>query len=184
MADLIAAPVGFPACRAVDRCTALTIRHAAGDQSAREAVHRLGLTWPDAPGTLTGADPWLAWRSPSEVIALGIETQRLTSLFDLLSPGRSESALAADIAEALAVFELDGPMLDEWLAHLVDSTSIPRQPGRATRARLADCVVMLLRVAPDRVWLLSDRPIMSYVQDWLAYSHEGAFGIAVDKLRR
>ena len=177
MADLIVAQAGLPGCRAVQRCTAITIRHADGDASAREAVQQQGLTWPEQPGSLTGADPWLAWRSPSEIIALGLQTQRLTPLLEVLAAGRSESALAAGISEALAVFELHGPMLDEWLAHLVDSTSIPRQTGRATRARMAESAVMLLRFASDRVWLVADASIALYIKDWLVYSHQGAFSV-------
>lgn len=176
MAELIAAEPHLPGCRVVDSFSAVAIRHFPGDTSARDAVHQLGLAWSEAPGTLTGSDPWLAWRSPRETIAFGLERARSQELLERLAPGRSAGAMTIDVTEALGVIELHGVALDEWLAHLVDAMSIPRQSGRCTRARMAEAAVMLLRIAEDRLWMVIDRPIRAYAEDWLAYSHEGAFG--------
>jgi len=68
-------------------------------------------------------------------------------------------------------------MLDDWLSHLVDALAIPRQSGCVTRCRLADVPVLLLRLYPDRVWLVADRPSAPYLGNWLAYAHEGAFAV-------
>ena len=178
MADLIDAKAGQPGCRQLSGFTAVTIRYFAGDRSASEAVQAQGLIWPNVPGELSGHDPWLAWRSPQETLALGFQSDALNALHALLqalAPGRSESALAVDVSQALAVFELHGPLLDAWLAHLVDAAAIPRQAGRVCRCRLADVAVLLLRLDPERVYLVADRPIAPYLGNWLAYSHSGAF---------
>lgn len=176
MADrCAAAKPGVPGWRIVSGVTAVTIRHFAGDTDARAAALQLGPAWPDAPGALTGSDPWLAWRSPQETIAFGMEHEPLRRLVERLAPGQSAGAVAIDISEATAVIELHGPRLDDWLAHLVDAMSIPRTAGRCTRARLADAAVLLLRLADDRLWLALERPIRAYAEDWLGYAHEGAF---------
>lgn len=178
MVDLIAARAGLPGCRALPQVTAVTVRHFPGDTTAADAALHLGLGWPESPGMVTGADPWLAWRGPYETIALSRNPGALRPLLALLGAGRSETAFAADLSEALVVVELHGPWLDEWLSHLVDALSIPYRPGQVTRARLADVAVMMLRLATDRVWVLAERPIRAYVEEWLTYAHEGTFSAA------
>jgi sarcosine oxidase gamma subunit len=175
MADPIGARDGLPGSRTLTQPTVLTIRHFPGDTSARDAVQQLGLPWSETPCRLTGSDPWLVWRSPQETIAIECEGGRLLQLLDLLTAGTSATAMAADHSEAVAVVELQGPLLDEWLAHLVDALSIPRIPGSAARARMADASALLARLAPDRLLVIVDKPILPYVQEWLAYAYEGAF---------
>ncbi len=175
MADLIPARPGLPTCRQLDGCTAITIHHGAGDNDARLALERDGLVWPALAGDLTGNDPYLAWCSPHELLALGSTAQVLCALLDLLAPGRSATALALDRSDALVVFELAGPQLDLWLAHLVDASAIPRRVGSASRCRLADIPVLMLRPDFERVWLAAERPVAAYLGDWLVYSHDGAF---------
>jgi hypothetical protein len=175
MAELIKAESGQSGCRQLSGFTALTIRHFDGDNSAREAVMAQGLSWSEVPGSLSASEPWLAWRSPQETLALGFQPEKLQGLLTALAPGRSETAVAVDLSESLAVFELHGVLLDVWLSHLVDALSIPRQAGQVRRCRLADISVLLLRLDPERVWLVADRPIAPYLSNWLSYSHEGAF---------
>jgi sarcosine oxidase gamma subunit len=175
MVELIPSQGGLPGCRRVRGLTAITIRHFPGDASAAEAVRTQGLVWSNLPGELSGSEPWLAWRSPNETIALGFTAAPIQAVLAALAPGRSASAMAANLSDALAVFELHGPRIDEWLAHLVDASSIPRDPGRCSRSRLADAAVMLLRLQADRLWLVVDGPVATYLENWLAFSHEGAF---------
>ena len=175
MDDIIMATASQPGCRLLSGVTAITIRHFPGDTSARDAVQAQGLAWPNEPGAIGGHDPWLAWRSPQELIALGSRSEPLHALARTLAPGRSESALAVDLSEALAVFELHGAQLDVWLSHLVDAMAIPYLPGRVCRCRLADAAVLLLRLDPERMCLVVDGPSAPYLSNWLSYSHQGAF---------
>ena len=176
MLELIDPTAGHPGCRQLTGVTALTVRHFPGDRSAREATHALALSWSEIPGTLTGQDPYLAWRSPQETLALGLQSAPLQALLHTLAPGRSDSAIAVDLSESLAVFELHGPLLDVWLSHLVDAVAIPSQAGHVSRCRLADIAALLLRLDTERVWLVADRPVTPYLGNWLSYSHLGAFG--------
>ncbi|MFZ4626225.1 MAG: hypothetical protein ACOYNF_18565, partial [Rhodoferax sp.] len=122
-----------------------------------------------------GQDPYLAWRGPRESLAIGFQSEPLRAVLDALAPGRSDSAVAVDLSESLAVFELHGVLLDVWLSHLVDAMAIPHKTGRVCRCRLADIPVLILRLDPERVWLVVDRPIAPYLSNWLSYSHQGAF---------
>lgn len=176
MVETMAPTLDRPGWRALGGLTAVAIRHFAKDTSARDAVRAQGLDWSDVPGELTGSDPWLAWRSPQETLVLGFEHPAQHALLKALAPGRSETAMAVDLCEALVVLELTGPHLEIWLSHLVDASAIPRAPGRVARCRLADAAVLLARLDSERVWLVADRPIAPYLSNWLSYSHEGAFG--------
>jgi len=133
MADATAAMPRVAGWRVVSDVAAIAIRHFPGDTSACDAVRQVGLGWADLPGELIGTDPWLAWRSPQESIAFGLERERLQPLLERLAPGRSDSAVAMDLSDALGVIELHGSRLDEWLARLVDAMSVPRRPGRCAR---------------------------------------------------
>lgn len=176
MLELVPATAGCPGCSQLDDITVITLRHTGDDHQARNVVQALALEWPSSPGTLTGNGPWLAWRSPQETLALGLTHAALQDLLERLAPGRCDTALAIDLSEALVVFELRGPQLDAWLAHLVDASAIPRAAGSVWRCRLADVPVLLLRLDSERVWLVAERPIAPYLSNWLSYSHQGAFG--------
>lgn len=164
-----------PQWRELSGISAITIRHFTADTDARAALKACHFAWPDRPGEFNGTDPLVAWRGPQELIALGLDGTYLRLLLTELAPGKFDTALAVDMSEALTVFELSGVHLDEWLAHLVDASAIPRSAGRVTRCRLGDVAVLLLRLDNQRVWLAVDRTFCSYLNSWLAYSHEGAF---------
>jgi sarcosine oxidase gamma subunit len=175
MAEFIAASATRPGARRIHGVTALSVRSLAGDTAAQRAVHKAGLPWVNLPGELAGADPIVAWRAPQELIVIGCKAGPLRALQHALAPGLHAAALAVDLSEAIAVIEMHGPALDEWLTHLVDASAVPREPGRVSRCRLADVPVMLLRLETDRLWLVVDRPLQRYISDWLAYAHDGAY---------
>jgi heterotetrameric sarcosine oxidase gamma subunit len=176
MPDLLVAENGCPGCRELADCFVITLRHFEGDTSIAGALAAQGLGWPVSAGCVVGAGPWLAWRGPQEALLLSTRREPGEALLKALEPGQSETAMAAELSDGVMTFELHGPALDEWLAHLVDASAIPRQPGRASRTRMAEVSVFLLRLTPDRLWLLADRSMAAYVINWLAFSHEGAFG--------
>lgn len=176
MPELLTAEATRPGVRVLPGVYIATLRHFPTDTSAQAAVQALGLPWPLPVGQLVGTDPWMAWRAPQEALVFGTQKAVLDGLFSALAPGKSETAMAVELSDSLSTYELHGPNLDEWLAHLVDASSIPREPGRATRARMVDVAVFMLRLDPERLWLLADRGIAAYVTNWLTFTHEGAFG--------
>jgi sarcosine oxidase gamma subunit len=177
MAERIADSIAAMDAHRLDGITVLSLRSLSGDTAAQRAVHDAGLTWVNVPGDFAGLDPVVAWSAPGERLLLGRQAAPLRQLLAELAPGRSESALAVDLSEAMAVIELRSPLVDQWLAHLVDASAIPREPGRCSRCRLADISAMLLRLEAGRLWLVVDRPLLPYVTEWLAYSRVGLFDI-------
>lgn len=175
MVELLTAKDDWPGAREITDLQVCTVRYLPGDGTARKAVAALGIAWPEVPGELVGRGTFLAWRSPRESIFLSSSREPIAKMLEALAPGQSATAIAIDMSEAFAVFELHGPQIDLWLCHLVDAMSVPREAGRSSRARLADVAVFLLRIESDRLWMLADRTISPYISNWLAFSHEGAF---------
>jgi hypothetical protein len=59
------------------------------------------------------------------------------------------------------------------LSRLVDSQSLPREGGQASRIRLVDIAAVVWRDAPDRAGLLIDRANGHYLARWLSYAVGG-----------
>ena len=154
--------------------SAVTLRHSVDDVRARLALEAAGLPCCSTPGRIAGDGPWLAWRSPGECLGLSFDPTPLHLAWAALAPGRCDTAVVLDLSHALALYELHGPGLDDWLARLVDASAIPRQPGLATRCRLIEVTVDLWRLAPERLWLLADRHLAPWVAQWLDYAQAGA----------
>ena len=175
---------GQPGCRRVDGLGLVTLRHRSGSPVARGLVAAQGLPWPEHTGQmvgdLSGHGLLLVRCQPEEVVVIAASSHpALADLSATLAPSRSSDVVAIDLSHGLVVVALEGPQLHDWLAHLVDATAIPMTistaTGRASRTRLADIAVMLLRMAPQCVWLVADRAVSPYLANWLAFSHQGAF---------
>jgi hypothetical protein len=175
VADGITFPQPAPTAQLLDEVGVLSVRMLADDTAAPQALERAGLPWVNVPGEWAGSDPFVVWRSPHERLVLGRRSEVLQAVRQALVPGLQASALAVDLSEAMAVTELLGPALDDWLAHLVDAHAIPRQPGLASGCRMADVPVLLLRLRADCVWLAVERPLLPHINHWLAFAHYGAF---------
>lgn len=165
----------LPSCRLLTGLTAIKVSRFVSDTSVHTAMQSVGMAFPLTPGELSGSGPWLVWLNPREALALGPDAAPLRQLLATLAPGRSETAMAVDVSDSFATFELQGPRLENWLSHVVDASAIPPEAGRATRCRLIDIPVMLLRLNHECLWLIADRPLGPYLEDWLAYAHVGAF---------
>jgi sarcosine oxidase gamma subunit len=175
MAEPITDRLNAPGVALVDGLRMVAVRWLGGGEAVRQAFDDSGLPWASAPGDCAGDDPLVAWCAPRERWLIGQNRPPLDQLLTRLAPGRLAGALAVDVSDSSVVFNLCGTALDTWLAHLVDASAVPRVAWRASRCRLADVPVLLLRRASDRLWLVVDRPLGNYVADWLEYAHEGAF---------
>ena len=134
------------------------------------ALHAAGLSSAPKQGRVLGHNPWALWRSPSEVILLATSRSPAdAAMAELTDPAL---ACAVDLLDGVLALELQGPQVDDLLLRLVDSSSLPRSPGSAVRARLAEIAVTLVRLKPDQMWLLAEPPQAHYLKSWL--EHAGA----------
>ena len=61
-------------------------------------------------------------------------------------------------------------LLEYWAYH--DGNAAMAAPRTASRARVADIAVTLVRLESDRLWMLAERPQAHYLMNWL--KHAGA----------
>jgi heterotetrameric sarcosine oxidase gamma subunit len=134
------------------------------------ALRAVGISAAPNPGQVLGQNPWALWRSPSEVILLA--THRKHADAAVVAMVDTPLACAVDQTDGVLALELQGPQLDDLLLRLVDSRSLPRSRGTASRARLADIAITLVRHESDRLWMLAERPQAHYLMNWL--NHVGA----------
>jgi heterotetrameric sarcosine oxidase gamma subunit len=164
-----------PGVRAPTGMRVTTVRHIQETDAARQAVVSAGLSWPERINDLSCSGRLLiARRNPEEIIVVGDDSDAIQSICVALASGSTPDAIAIDISDGMRVYELAGPSLEHWLSHLIDPSSIP-VAGKASRGRLSDVAVMLLRPAPDRVLMVADRSLSPYLAQWLAFAHESAF---------
>ena len=170
MPEFDAGPV---AVRPIEPLAVVALRHLPGGGEALAAALRAaGVTAIPAPGQAlgNGRNPggWALWRSPSELTLLACE--RATADAAVAALAAEPLACAIDQTDGSLALALQGPQVDELLRRLVDSLSLPVRPGTATRARLADTAVTLVRERPDTLWLLADRSHAHHLANWLAYA--------------
>lgn len=155
--------------RRLDEARILSIRRTTDDVAAQAALQQRGLAWPSSPGGVEGDNPAVLWRSPSEVLVVGTNAACgavMSDVADSLRAGRHAHALALDVSDQIAVVELAGAGLDDWLHRLVDAWSLPRS-GHVTRGRLREIAVLFHRTGPERIRLLLDRTLLTYLEAWL-----------------
>ena len=166
--DFNAGPVSV---REIETLVVVALRHLpeAADTLVT-ALRAVGISAAPNPGQVLGQNPWALWRSPSEVILLATHRNHADSAAAAMVD--TPLACAVDQTDGVLALELQGPQLDDLLLRLVDSRSLPRSRGTASRARLADIAITLVRHESDRLWMLAERPQAHYLMNWL--NHVGA----------
>jgi len=166
--DFNAGPVSV---RKMETLVVIALRHLPeADAALVTALRAVGISAAPVPGQVLGHNPWAIWRSPSEVILLATHREHT----DAAVAAMIDTSIACAVDQSYGVFglELQGPQLDDLLLRLVDSRSMPRSRGTASRARLADIAITLVRHESDRLWMLAERPQAHYLMNWL--NHVGA----------
>ena len=179
----VARTASAPGCRRLNGVHVVTLRHAASSPLAREAMQRLNLPWPAATGELEvtagTCGTVVVRRQPEELLLVGPASGQaeapLAPLLAALAPGQASDSVAVDLTHGMLVLALEGPQLEPWLSHLVDARAIPCRNGSATRTRLVDVAVLLMRLDTETVWLVVDRTLAPYLANWLAFTHEATF---------
>jgi heterotetrameric sarcosine oxidase gamma subunit len=135
------------------------------------------------PGRCCGIEPRLIWCSPNETLLLTKDARLASALLAALRPAPGGLACALDLSAGTLVVEMRGENVEALLSRLVDSHSLPREAGQASRIRLVDIAVVVWRDAPDRAGLLIDRANGHYLAQWLSYAADGMAALAVTSRR-
>ena len=161
--DFNAGPVSV---RKMETLVVIALRHLPeADAALVTALRAVGISAAPDPGQMLGQNPWALWRSPSEVILLATHREHVDAAVAAMVD--TPLACAVDQSDGVLALELQGPQLDDLLLRLVDSRSMPRSRGTASRARLADIAITLVRHESDRLWMLAERPQAHYLMNWL-----------------
>ncbi|TDP61241.1 hypothetical protein [Roseateles toxinivorans] len=157
--------------RIVEPLRVLSLRHLNGDAPAIASATSVADL--PGPGRFIGSEPLLLWRSPSEWLHIGTQDACADAVLQQLPAGGASHAI--DQSAGIFALELKGTLLDALLDRLLDASAQVREPGQGTRTRLADIAVIVLRLAPQQVWLLIDRANDQYLAHWLTYATEALY---------
>ena len=128
------------------------------------------------PGTCLGDDPLQVWIGPAESLLLTAKDWVADAVLTALHPGCNSQACVVDQSAGWLVFELLGTGVDDLLPRLLDASAIPRQSGHGARARFMDMCGVVMRVGPDRVLLLVERPLGTHAAEWIGHASGATLG--------
>ncbi|QUJ77277.1 sarcosine oxidase subunit gamma [Sulfitobacter albidus] len=148
----------------------ITLRGALADKGFAKALR--AATGLDVPGTreiLHDGDLSLAWMSSDELLLICPHMQALDRTQQLADELRDFHALAVNVSDARALFEVSGPHAREVLAKLAPVDLAPGQfgPGDMRRTRLAQAAAALWMPAPDVFRIICFRSVAQYTFDVL-----------------
>lgn len=141
-----------------------------GAEAVASAVAITGVDSLPHTGCFVGSDPMVLWRSPGELMFISTSASAANTVLRTLPAASHALAYSIDRSAGTITFSLQGPAVDEVLHRLIDASAVPRSVGQGTRTRMADIAVVVMRVAPDCVWLIADRTNDHYLAHWIAYA--------------
>jgi heterotetrameric sarcosine oxidase gamma subunit len=106
----------------------------------------------------------LAWRSPTETLALTGDPARLAVLEDRIA--QATDGCVVNLTGGLKVLRVTGEQISNLLCRLGGTGSIPR-PGEARRSRMADVPVVALSLRAGETLLVVDRAYADHLCAWI-----------------
>jgi sarcosine oxidase gamma subunit len=106
----------------------------------------------------------LAWRSPTETLALSSDAERFSNLKIALADTRD--GCVVDQSGGLRVLRASGERVFDLLMRLGSAASAPKS-GESRRSRLADISVLALCVVPSETLLVVDRVHAEHLLAWI-----------------
>lgn len=148
----------------------VTIRGALAEAAFADAVQSTtGIAVPDMRRITTDADRALAWMSPDELLLMCPHEQAASLAKALTEAFGDQFAMAVEVSDARAVFDIEGPLAREVLAKLAPVDLAPGvfEPGEMRRTRLAQVAAAFWMTGPDSFRLIAFRSVAQYVEDLL-----------------
>jgi sarcosine oxidase subunit gamma len=145
-----------------------------GDLSAK-VLHKAvsataGVSMPDQRHCLTKDEGGIAWMSPDELLIMCDYEDAEAKLTELRGKLAKEHALAVNVSDARAVFEVRGPNAREVMAKLAPVDLAPAQftPGMFRRTRIAQVAAAFWMPQEDVFHVVCFRSVAQYVFDVLS----------------
>lgn len=156
-----------------------------GDLSAKPfqkaAIAAAGVNMPDQRKCLIEGDHGMAWMSPDEVLILCAYEDVGAKLLDLQEKLNGTHALAVNVSDARAVFEVRGAYAREVMAKLapVDLAPAAFTPGMIRRTRLAQVPAAFWMPQEDVFRVICFRSVAQYVFDLLSVAAQPGSEVGV-----
>ncbi len=151
----------------------ITLRGDLADKALiKAAVAAGGVNLPEQRRINTEGDRGMAWMSPDELLILCPYAEAKDRTADLAAAVAGQFALAVNVSDARAVFELKGPHARDVMAKLapVDLHPSAFTPGMFRRTRLAQVAAALWMPQEDCFRIVCFRSVAQYVFDLLNVS--------------
>lgn len=149
----------------------ITIRGNLKDARFADAVHAVtGCEMPGQRRILHNADRSLAWMSPDELLCLCPKDEAGVAALALTKAFGDQFAMAVEVSDARAVFDIEGSQMREVLAKLAPVDMAPGQfePGEIWRTRLAQVAGAFWMTGPEAARVICFRSVAQYVEDLLS----------------
>ena len=148
----------------------ITLRGDLSDKALiKAAVAAGGVNMPDQRCINTQGDRGMAWMSPDEVLILTPYEEVKGRTADLATAMAGQFALAVNVSDARAVFEVKGPHARDVMAKLapVDLHPTAFTPGMFRRTRLAQVAAAFWMPEENCFRIVCFRSVAQYVFDLL-----------------
>ena len=151
----------------------ITLRGDLSDKILRKAaVAAAGVNLPDMRQCLTQGEGGMAWMSPDELLIMCAYGDANAKLADLQVKLSKSHALAVNVSDARAVFEVRGPHAREVMAKLAPVDLDPSQftAGMFRRTRIAQVAAAFWMPQDDVFRVICFRSVAQYMFDVLSVS--------------
>ena len=156
-----------------------------GDLAAKPlqkaAIAAAGVNMPDQGHCLTEGAGGMAWMSPDELLIMCAYADAHAKLADLQEKLAGSHALAANVSDARAMFEVRGPLAREVMSKLAPVELSPSAfiPGMFRRTRLAQVPAAFWMPEEDVFRLICFRSVAQYVFDLLSIAAQPGSEVGV-----
>lgn len=149
----------------------------------KAAIAAAGVNMPDQRKCLSEGDCTMAWMSPDELLIICAYSDVGVKFADLQKNLNASHALAVNVSDARAVFEVRGPHAREVLAKLapVDLAPAAFAPGMFRRTRLAQVPAAFWMPQEDVFRVICFRSVAQYVFDLLSIAAQPGSEVGVFK---
>lgn len=158
----------------------ITLRGDLADKTLiKAAVAASGVTMPETRHCNTEGVNGMAWMSPDEVLIMCDYGQVHDRLADLNGKLGALHALAVNVSDARAVFEVRGPHLREVIAKLAPVDMAPDQftPGMFRRTRFAQVPAAFWMADAGTARIICFRSVAQYMFDLLCGAAQEGAGV-------